>query len=98
MDLECLGVVAGDARYRAALPESHPEAGQILLQGLPQRGVVVGIGNVEDQPLAGAEEVDVEHGRQLRGRQLGGAGEEAARKYLESQMPSGLGEVDALQK
>src|SRR6202042_3565555 len=64
----------------------------------PQRGVVVGIGNIEDQPLAGAEEVDVEHGGQLRGRQVGGVGEEAARKHLESQMPSGLGEVDALQE
>ena len=55
-------------------------------------------GDVEDQALAGAEEVDVEHGGQLGGRQLGGLGEEAAGEHLERQMPGGVGKVDVAQE
>ena len=61
-------------------------------------GVEVGVGDVEDQALAGAEEVDVEHGRELGGRQLRRLGEEAAGEHLERQMPCGVGEVDVLQE
>ena len=78
--------------------EANSQAFQILLQWLPQCGVVVGVGDVEDQALAGAQEIDVEHGGQLSGGQLGRAGEEAPGEDLEREVSGRLGKVDALQE
>ena len=71
---------------------------QVFAQRIPQGHIEVGVCDVEDQPLAGAKEVDVEHGRQLGGGQVGRFGEEAAGEHLERQMPCGLGEVDVTQE
>ncbi len=40
----------------------------------------------------------MEHGGQLRGRQVGGTGEKAAGEDLEGQVSRCLGEIDALQE
>ena len=71
---------------------------QILAQRIPQGDIEVGVRDVEDQALAGAEEVDVEHGGQLGRGQRAGFGEEAAGEHLERQMPCGVGEVDGTQE
>ena len=71
---------------------------QVFAQRIPQGDIEVGVRHVEDQALAGAEEVDVEHRRQLGGRQVGRFGEEAAGEHLERQMPCGVGEVDVTQE
>ncbi len=78
--------------------EPNAAGDQIIAQRLPQAGVEVRGGDVEDEALAGAEEVDVEHGRQLGGGQPRRLGEEAAGEHLERQMPCGDGEVDVLQE
>src|SRR5271156_2261599 len=91
-------MAAVDACDGRALVKPHPEGGQISLQWLPQCGVVVRVRDVENEALAGAEEIEDEHGRQLRGRQLRRAGEEAAREHLESQMARRLGEIETLQE
>ena len=71
---------------------------QVFAQWIPQGDIEVGVCDVEDQPLAGAEEVDVKHRRQLGGRQVGRFGEEAAGEHLERQMACGLGKVDVTQE
>ena len=78
--------------------DPHPESTQVATQRVPQRDIVVGVGDVEEQALAGAQEVDVEHRRELGSRQLGGAGEEAAGEHLERQMSRRFGKIDVAKK
>ncbi len=71
------------------------EARQVAGERVPQGGGERLGGDVEEQPLAGAEEVDVEHQDQLGGGQLARVGEEAAGEDLEGQVVGGLGKADA---
>ncbi len=71
---------------------------QVLAQRIPQRDIEVGVRHIEDQALAGAEEVDVEHGGQLGRGQRAGLGEEAAGEHLEREMACCRGEVDGTQE
>ena len=92
--------VGGDrhAVDRQSGVKPHAVALQVLLQRIPQCDIEVRIDDVEDQSLAGAEEVDVEHRRELARRQTLRPGEEAAGEHLERQMPRGVGKVDVLQE
>ena len=74
--------------------ELHTLGTEVLPQRVPQCGVEIRFGDVENQSLAGTQEVDVEHRRQFSGREPVGAREEAPREDFERKMASGDGKVD----
>ncbi len=89
------GLDPGDAGAGAHLDVA---GGQVALQRVPEGHVEPGVGHVEHQALAGAQEVDVEHGGQLGGRHLVRGSEEAAGEHLEGQVPGRGREVDLPQE
>ncbi len=71
---------------------------QVAGERVPQGGREGGAGDVEEQALGGAEEVDVEHQRQLGRRQLPRVGEEAAGEHLEGQVAGPVREAHRVQE
>ncbi len=87
----------GDLVGAAAGADLGPQAAEVAPQRLPQRGVEVVIGDVEEQPLGGTDEVGVEHGHQLAAGEHAGVGEEAAGKDLQRQVAGAVREAQPVQ-
>ena len=76
--------------HRHPAPDVDAQRGQVARQRGPQRGVVVVVRDVEQQPLGAAQEVGVEHRQQFAAGELPRVGEEAAGEHLQRQV-AGLG-------
>ncbi len=98
VDAEGPGAAGFDAGHRGGGPDARAVALEIPAERSPQGGVEVAGGDVEQQALRGAEEVDVEHRGQLGGRHPGRGREEAAREHLEREVIGRLRKTDALQE
>ena len=72
----------------------HTLFGQILPQRIPQRGVKVGLGNIENQSLTRTQKVNVKHRGKFSRREPVGPGEETPSEHLERQMARRDGEID----
>lgn len=87
-----------DALHLGAGAQLHAEPGEVGGQRVPERLRVGLVGDVEEEALGGAEEVDVEHQRQLGGGEFGRVDEEAPGEHLERQVPGPLGEPHPVQE
>lgn len=76
----------------------HAESGQVVAEGLPQGGVVVVVGDVEQESFGRAHEVGVEHGDQFAGGEVVRIGEEGACEHLEGEVACVGGEAQSVQE
>ncbi len=85
---------------RADLPpgaDVDAEPVEVATERRPQGRVVVVTGDVEEQALGGADEVEVEHRDELGPGELARVGEEAAGEHLEREVAGLLGEAQPVE-